>query len=192
MELLQQKVKDEGVVIDGAILKVDAFLNHQIDAHLMKEVGQTFYNYFNKKGVTKILTIEASGIAPAIMAALVFDVPCLFAKKAVPSTLTEAVYATDIHSYTKNKTSHVVISQKFLSADDNVLIIDDFLANGEAALGLYDLVRQAGADCAGVGIVIEKSFQQGAARLKDEGLDVLSLCRIASLENNKVTLVGEE
>ena len=192
MELLQQKVKEDGVVIDGSILKVDAFLNHQIDAHLMKEVGQTFYEYFKEKGVTKILTIEASGIAPAIMAALAFDVPCLFAKKAVPSTLTEAVYTTDIHSYTKNKTSHVVISQKFLSPDDRVLIIDDFLANGEAALGLYDLVKQAGAECAGVGIVIEKSFQQGCSRLHSEGLDVLSLCRIASLENNKVTLVGEE
>jgi len=192
VELLQQKVKEDGVVIDGSILKVDAFLNHQIDAHLMKEVGQTFYEYFKEKGVTKILTIEASGIAPAIMAALAFDVPCLFAKKAVPSTLTEAVYTTDIHSYTKNKTSHVVISQKFLSPDDRVLIIDDFLANGEAALGLYDLVKQAGAECAGVGIVIEKSFQQGCSRLHSEGLDVLSLCRIASLENNKVTLVGEE
>ncbi|TDM10443.1 xanthine phosphoribosyltransferase [Macrococcus lamae] len=192
MELLQQKVKEDGVVIDGSILKVDAFLNHQIDARLMKEVGLEFYNHFKEKEITKVLTIEASGIAPAIMAALAFDVPCLFAKKAVPSTLTEAVHTTDIHSYTKNKTSHVVISQKFLTKSDNVLIIDDFLANGEAALGLYDLVTQAGANCAGVGIVIEKSFQQGAGRLREAGLDVLSLCQIASLQDNKVTLVGEE
>lgn len=191
VELLQQKVKEDGVVIDGSILKVDSFLNHQIDAHLMKEVGQTFYEYFKEKGVTKILTIEASGIAPSIMTALSFNVSCLFAKKATPSTMTEDVYSTDIHSYTKNKTSHVVISQKFLSPEDKVLIIDDFLANGEAALGLYNLVQQAGAECVGVGIVIEKSFQQGADRLKEAGLDVLSLCRIASLENNKVTLVGE-
>lgn len=192
MKELQQKVKEEGVVIAGSVLKVDAFLNHQIDAALMKQVAAHFYDYYKNKGVTKILTIEASGIAPSIMVALAFDVPCLFAKKAIPSTLTEAVYETDIHSYTKNKTSHVVVSQKFLSADDKVLIIDDFLANGEAALGLYDLVKQAGAECVGVGIVIEKSFQQGADRLKNEGLDVLSLCRIASLEGDKVTLVGEE
>ncbi|GGB09744.1 xanthine phosphoribosyltransferase [Macrococcus hajekii] len=192
MKELQRKVKEEGVVIKGSVLKVDAFLNHQIDASLMKKVAEHFYTHFKDKGVTKILTIEASGIAPSIMAALAFDVPCLFAKKAVPSTLTEAVYSTDIHSYTKNKTSHVVISRKFLTADDKVLIIDDFLANGEAALGLYDLVKQAGAECVGVGIVIEKSFQSGAQRLQAEGLDVLSLCRIASLAGDKVTLVGEE
>lgn len=191
MELLQQKVKEDGVVIDGSILKVDSFLNHQIDAKLMYEVGKMLYETYKDKQITKILTIEASGIAPAIMTALLFDVPCLFAKKSQPSTLTEAVYSTDIHSYTKNKTNHVVISKKFLNADDNVLIIDDFLANGEAALGLYDLVIQAGANCKGVGIVIEKSFQKGYQRLVDEGLCVTSLCRIASLENNEVTLVEE-
>lgn len=191
MELLLQKVKEDGVVIDGGILKVDSFLNHQIDAKLMHEIGQTLYETYKDENITKILTIEASGIAPAIMAALHFDVPCLFAKKAQPSTLTEEVYNTDIHSYTKNKTSKVIISKKFLSPEDNVLIIDDFLANGEAALGLYDLVKQAGATCKGVGIVIEKSFQKGHERLVEEGLNVTSLCRIASLENNEVKLVEE-
>lgn len=191
MELLQQKVKEDGVVIDGGILKVDSFLNHQIDAQLMHEIGKTFYESYKDENITKILTIEASGIAPAIMAALHFDVPCLFAKKAQPSTLTEEVYQTDIHSYTKNKTNHVIISKKFLSEKDRVLIIDDFLANGEAALGLYDLVDQAGASCAGVGIVVEKSFQKGYQRLIDKGLRVTSLCRIASLDNSQVTLVGE-
>lgn len=191
MELLQQKVKEDGVVIDGGILKVDSFLNHQIDAKLMHEIGKTFYETYKDENVTKILTIEASGIAPAIMAALHFDVPCLFAKKAQPSTLTEEVYQTDIHSYTKNKTNHVIISKKFLNENDRVLIIDDFLANGEAALGLYNLVDQAGASCAGVGIVVEKSFQKGYQRLIDKGLSVTSLCRIASLEDNQVTLVGE-
>lgn len=191
MELLLQKVKEDGVVIDGGILKVDSFLNHQIDAKLMHEIGQTLYETYKDENITKILTIEASGIAPAIMAALHFDVPCLFAKKAQPSTLTEEVYSTDIHSYTKNKTSKVIISKKFLSPEDNVLIIDDFLANGEAALGLYDLVKQAGATCKGVGIVIEKSFQKGHERLVEEGLNVTSLCRIASLENNEVELVEE-
>lgn len=192
MEVLQKKVKEDGVVINGAILKVDSFLNHQIDPSLMKEVAESFYDYFKDQNITKVLTIEASGIAPSIMTALKFQVACLFAKKAVPSTLTEEVYETAIHSYTKNKTSHVVVSKKFLNETDRVLIIDDFLANGEAALGLYDLVKQAGAECVGVGIVIEKSFQQGAERLQSAGLDVRSLCKIASLKDNKVTFVEEK
>ncbi|WP_414048903.1 xanthine phosphoribosyltransferase [Macrococcus animalis] len=191
MDFLQQKVIEDGVVIDGSILKVDSFLNHQIDAQLMNEIGKNLFETYKDKNITKILTIEASGIAPAIMAALHFNVPCLFAKKAQPSTLTEEIYSTEIHSYTKNKTNHVIISKKFLNKDDRVLIIDDFLANGEAALGLYSLVKQAGASCQGVGIVIEKSFQKGRQRLINEGLNVTSLCRIASLDNNQVTLVGE-
>lgn len=191
MEKLQQRVKEDGVVIDGGILKVDSFLNHQIDPELMYEVGETIYNKYKDEGITKVLTIEASGIAPAIMTALKFKVPCLFAKKSVPSTLTEEVYHTDIHSYTKNKTSHVVVSKRFLNENDRVVIIDDFLANGEAALGLYNLVQQAGATCVGVGIVVEKSFQSGKQRLLDAGLDVTSLCEIAALDNGKVTLVGE-
>lgn len=191
MELLQQKVREDGIVIEGGILKVDSFLNHQIDASLMHEIGKTFYETYKKENVTKILTIEASGIAPAIMASLHFNVPCLFAKKAQPSTLNEEIYTTAIHSYTKNKTNQVIISKKFLNSNDRVLIIDDFLANGEAALGLYDLVKQAGASCCGVGIVIEKSFQKGHERLIEQGLSVTSLCRIASLDNNIVTFVGE-
>ncbi|WP_242439928.1 xanthine phosphoribosyltransferase, partial [Staphylococcus aureus] len=142
MELLGQKVKEDGVVIDEKILKVDGFLNHQIDAKLMNEVGRTFYEQFKDKGITKILTIEASGIAPAIMAALHFDVPCLFAKKAKPSTLTDGYYETSIHSFTKNKTSTVIVSKEFLSEEDTVLIIDDFLANGDASLGLYNVINQ--------------------------------------------------
>ena len=118
MEALEQKVKEDGVVIDEKILKVDGFLNHQIDAKLMYEVGQTFYKQFKDKGITKILTIEASGIAPAIMAALHFDVPCLFAKKAKPSTLKDGFYSTDIHSFTKNKTSEIIISKEYLNEND--------------------------------------------------------------------------
>ena len=178
MEALEQKVKEDGVVIDEKILKVDGFLNHQIDAKLMYEVGQTFYKQFKDKGITKILTIEASGIAPAIMAALHFDVPCLFAKKAKPSTLKDGFYSTDIHSFTKNKTSTV--------------IIDDFLANGDASLGLYDIAQQAKAETVGIGIVVEKSFQDGRQRLEEAGLTVSSLCKVASLTGNKVTLLGED
>ncbi|WP_322771093.1 xanthine phosphoribosyltransferase [Staphylococcus epidermidis] len=191
MESLGQKVKEDGVVIDEKILKVDGFLNHQIDAKLMNDVGKTFYESFKDAGITKILTIEASGIAPAIMASFHFDVPCLFAKKAKPSTLKDGFYSTDIHSFTKNKTSTVIVSEEFLGPDDKVLIIDDFLANGDASLGLNDIVNQANATTVGVGIVVEKSFQNGRQRLEDAGLYVSSLCKVASLKGNKVTLLGE-
>ena len=191
MESLGRKVKEDGVVIDEKILKVDGFLNHQIDAKLMNDVGKTFYESFKDAGITKILTIEASGIAPAIMASFHFDVPCLFAKKAKPSTLKDGFYSTDIHSFTKNKTSTVIVSEEFLGADDKVLIIDDFLANGDASLGLNDIVKQANATTVGVGIVVEISFQNGRQRLEDAGLYVSSLCKVASLKGNKVTLLGE-
>ena len=191
MESLGRKVKEDGVVIDEKILKVDGFLNHQIDAKLMNDVGKTFYESFKDAGITKILTIEASGIAPAIMASFHFDVPCLFAKKAKPSTLKDGFYSTDIHSFTKNKTSTVIVSEEFLGADDKVLIIDDFLANGDASLGLNDIVKQANATTVGVGIVVEKSFQNGRQRLEDAGLYVSSICKVASLKGNKVTLLGE-
>lgn len=191
MESLGRKVKEDGVVIDEKILKVDGFLNHQIDAKLMNDVGKTFYESFKDAGITKILTIEASGIAPAIMASFHFDVPCLFAKKAKPSTLKDGFYSTDIHSFTKNKKSTVIVSEEFLGPDDKVLIIDDFLANGDASLGLNDIVKQANATTVGVGIVVEKSFQNGRQRLEDAGLYVSSLCKVASLKGNKVTLLGE-
>lgn len=191
METLQNRVKEDGVVIGEKILKVDSFLNHQIDAKLMHEVGETIKDYFKEKNITKVLTIEASGIAPAIMTSLHLNVPCLFAKKAKPSTMTADFYQTDIHSFTKNTTSKVVISKQFLNENDRVLIIDDFLANGEASLGLHRLVQAANASTEGVGIVIEKSFQPGRERLESEGLDVLSLCQVASLANNNVKLIGE-
>ena len=192
MESLGRKVKEDGVVIDEKILKVDGFLNHQIDATLMNEVGQTFYDAYKDAGITKILTIEASGIAPAIMAAFHFDVPCLFAKKAKPSTLKDGFYSTEIHSFTKNKTSTVIVSEEFLGEGDKVLIIDDFLANGDASLGLNNIVQQAKATTVGIGIVVEKSFQDGRQRLENEGLNVTSLCKVASLKGNKVTFLGEQ
>jgi len=192
VDLLKQKVAADGVVIDEKILKVDGFLNHQIDARLMHDVGQTFYEQFKNEGITKILTIEASGIAPAIMAAMHFDVPCLFAKKAKPSTLKKAVYQAEIHSFTKNTTSTVVVSDEFLDENDRVLIIDDFLANGDASLGLNEIVKQAQATTVGIGIVIEKSFQPGRERLEEAGLTVSSLCKVASLSGNKVSFVEDE
>ncbi|WP_436966093.1 xanthine phosphoribosyltransferase [Staphylococcus shinii] len=192
MDLLKQKVEADGVVIDEKILKVDGFLNHQIDAKLMHDVGQTFYEQFKDEGITKILTIEASGIAPAIMAAMHFGVPCLFAKKAKPNTLKKDVYQADLHSFTKNTTSTVIVSKEFLDENDRVLIIDDFLANGDASLGLNEIVQQAKGATVGIGIVIEKSFQPGRERLEQAGLTVSSLCKVASLSGNRVTFVGEE
>lgn len=192
MSYLKEKIIKDGVVVDESVLKVDSFLNHQIDPRVLKEVTNEIVEYFKDREITKVMTIEASGIAPAIQVAAHFDVPMLFAKKAAPSTLkNEDLFETEIHSYTKNVTSRVIVSKEYLSADDKVLIIDDFLANGEAAMGLIDLVHQAGGEVAGVGICVEKSFQPGRQKLDDAGVDVFSISRVASLENNKVTFIED-
>ena len=167
-------------------------MNHQIDPVIVQEIAKEFCTYFKKKNVTKVLTVEASGIAPAIMVAAELGVPMLFAKKAVPSTISpREKYVSLVHSYTKNVTNEILVSRKYLDKSDRVLIIDDFLANGEAALGLANLVEQAGAKAVGVGICIEKSFQPGRQKLEEHGLDVYSICRIASLENRTVTFLED-
>ena len=187
MGLLKDRIIQEGIVLDETVLKIDSFLNHQIDPKVMKEIVREFYDHFKNEGVTKVFTIEASGIAPAIMTAIEFDVPMLFAKKTEPSTLkNQAHYETQVHSFTKDKTSRVIVSKEYLQAEDKVLIIDDFLARGQASLGLVDLVRQAGASVSGVGICVEKSFQDGRQNLESEGIDVYSICRINSLKDNQV------
>lgn len=192
MGYLKNKILTDGVVVDSSVLKVDSFLNHQIDPNVLKEITNEIIKYFKDKEITKVMTVEASGIAPAIQVAAYFDVPMLFAKKTEPSTLkNEEQYATEVHSYTKNVTSRIIVSKTYLSKDDKVLIIDDFLANGEAAMGLGDLVNQAGAEVVGIGIAVEKSFQPGRQKLEDAGHDVFSICRVASLENNKVTFIEE-
>ena len=187
MELLREMVITDGKVYDNNVLKVDSFLNHQIDAGLMMKMAESFYEYFKKEKITKILTIEASGIAPAIMVASLFNVPMVFAKKSKPLTLkNNDVYTAEVHSYTKNITNTIVVSEKFISKEDKVLIVDDFLANGQATLGLMEIVAQAGAETVGVGILVEKSFQDGRKQLDKRNVNVCSLCRIASLENNEV------
>ncbi|MCW6660985.1 xanthine phosphoribosyltransferase [Aerococcaceae bacterium NML201209] len=192
MTYLQERIVKDGKVFPNNVLKVDSFMNHQIDPTIMKELAQDFYNRFKDEAITKVLTIEASGIAPAILTATLFNVPMLFAKKTLPSTLAnQECYEVDIHSYTKNVTSRVMISKQYLSSDDVVLIIDDFLANGEAALGLVELVRQAGAQVAGVGICIEKSFQAGRAKLQAADVPVHSVCRIASLAEGQITFLTD-
>ncbi|BBH22225.1 xanthine phosphoribosyltransferase [Paenibacillus baekrokdamisoli] len=191
MELLKQKIRDEGIVLNEQVLKVDTFLNHQIDAELMLAIGQVFSRLFAENGVTKVLTIESSGIAPGVMTAMQMGVPLLFARKRKSLTLQEGLYTEKIYSFTKREESEVSVSKKFLAPDDRILIIDDFLANGEAALGMARIVQQAGAQVSGIGIVIEKSFQPGRQKLLELGYRVESLARVATLANNQVTFVED-
>lgn len=193
MKQLKDKILQEGLVLSDTVLKVDSFLNHQIDPNVLKEITNEIVEYFKDKEITKVMTVEASGIAPAIQVAAHFDVPMLFAKKAEPSTMeNQELYETNVHSYTKNVTSRILVSKKYLTSDDKVLLIDDFLANGEAAAGLNNLVEQAGGEVVGIGIAVEKSFQPGREKLEELGLDIYSICRVASLENNTVRFIEEE
>jgi len=191
MRLLEEKIEKDGKVLSEHVLKVDSFLNHQIDPSLMNELGKEFAKRFANEGITKIVTIESSGIAPAIMAGLYMKIPVVFARKRKSLTLNEDLLTSTVHSFTKKETNQISISNTYLNENDCVLIIDDFLANGQAALGLIDLVQQSGAKLAGIGIVIEKSFQDGAKKLKEMGIRVESLARIASLSNGEVQFIKE-
>ena len=191
MRLLKEKIKNEGIVLNNSILKVDAFLNHQIDPELMMELGREFSKRFADKKVTKILTVESSGIAVALTTALFFHVPVVFARKQKPSTMNENLYSTKVFSFTKNVTNNVSVSKKFLPPGENILILDDFLANGEAAMGLVDLVHQAGSNVVGIGIVIEKSFQPGRNRLIEAGYQVESLARIKAFEKGQIVFADD-
>ncbi|WML44469.1 xanthine phosphoribosyltransferase [Neobacillus sp. PS3-40] len=192
MRLLEEKINTDGIVISENVLKVDSFLNHQIDPKLMNEIGKEFAELFAGEGITKILTIESSGIAPAVMAGLYLDVPVLFARKRKSLTLFEDLITATVHSFTKNETNEISISKKYINEDDRILIIDDFLANGQAASALARMVEEVNAQVVGIGIVIEKSFQDGAQILKDHGYRVESLARIASLTNGEVTFKHEK
>lgn len=186
MKLLEDRINVDGRILGDDILKVDSFLTHQVDFSLMKAIGERLADVYREKGITKVVTIEASGIAPALYAAESLGVPMIFAKKAKNVTMNEELLTTDVFSFTKQVTSTVSISKKFLSSDDSVLIVDDFLANGQAALGLLRLIEQAGAKAVGVGIVIEKSFQTGRQLLIDKGLQLTSLARIGAFENGQI------
>ena len=168
------------------ILKVDSFLTHQVDFSLMKEIGQVFAEAVKDAGITKVVTIEASGIAPAVYVAEALGLPMIFAKKAKNITMTEGILTAEVYSFTKQVTSTVSIAGKFLNSDDKVLIIDDFLANGQAAKGLITIIEQAGAQVEAVGIVIKKSFQNRRQLLETSGYRVLSLARIAGFEKGQV------
>ena len=178
MQLLEDRIRKDGIVKEGGVLKVDSFLNHQLDIGLYNEIGKEFRRLFPDKGINKILTIEASGIGIACITAQYFNCPVVFAKKAQSINIDGEVYSTTIESFTHKRSYNVIVSKRFLSNDDNILIIDDFLANGCALLGLIDIVRSSGATIAGAGIVIEKGFQKGGELVRSKGIHVESLAII--------------
>ena len=188
MKALEEKILKEGQVRPGNVLKVDGFLNHQMDIKFINEIGKEFKRLFADRQINKILTIEASGIGIACITAQYFDVPVVFAKKSQSINLDGSLYTTKVKSYTHNRTYDVIMAKKFLTRDDHVLVIDDFLANGEAASGAAKLVEMGGGSVVGIGILIEKSFQKGRKRLQDAGYQVTSLARIAKLSRGKVEL----
>lgn len=175
MKLLEERIVREGQVRPGNVLKVDCFLNHQLDVALLDDIGAEFHRIFGQDGINKILTIEASGIAIACMTARHFGVPVVFAKKAKSKNIDGDVYTSTVHSFTYGRDYDITLAQKFLGPQDRVLILDDFLANGKAMRGLLDVCRQAGASVAGIGICIEKGFQPGGAELRGEGYKLASL-----------------
>lgn len=182
MRLLEDRIRRDGVIKAGDILKVDSFLNHQIDVAFVSELGREFYRLYGDCGVNKILTIEASGIGIACLTAQFFGCPVVFAKKAKTKNISAEVYSAEAASYTHGGTSTVIVSKEFLSAGDRILIIDDFLANGAALTALASIADQAGATVVGAGIVIEKAYQPGGAMLRARGMRVESLARIKSMD----------
>ena len=192
MKLLEERIRKDGIVKPGNVLKVDSFLNHQMDIELFSEMGKEFKRLYEGCPINKILTIEASGIGIACIAAQYFHVPVVFAKKTQSINLDGDVYSTKIQSFTHRRIYDVIVSKKFLSPEDHVLIIDDFLANGEAATGAIRLLRKAHATVAGLGILIEKSFQPGRDKLKEQGIHVYSLARISKLAENYIEFIPEE
>lgn len=191
MDELKQRILEDGEVLEGNILKVNSFLNHQIDPQLMQKVGDEFKRLFAEQNVTKILTIEASGIAPALMTGLAFNVPVVFARKSKSAIQNDQNYHADVFSYTKKVTNHILVDKKFITPDDRILIIDDFLANGEAVKGLIQICDQAQCSLVGIGIVIEKAFQKDGQTLREQGYPLKSLVRIKSLDNHQVTFMED-
>lgn len=192
MKLLEDRIREDGTVLPGDVLKVDNFLNHQIDPDLMNAIGEEFARLFADAGVTKVLTVESSGIAPALMTGFQLHVPVIFARKHRSLTLTDNLYTATVYSYTKQVNNDISVDKRFISSDDKVLIIDDFLANGQAVQGLMEIAKAANVEIAGVGVVIEKSFQKGHQMVIDAGLHLEALASVASLENNQVTFMSDK
>ena len=181
MELLEQRIRQDGKVKGTSILKVDAFLNHQMDIELFSQMGQEFFRLFGDCGVNKILTIEASGIGMACVTAQYFHCPVVFAKKSMSSNISDHVYSAPVKSFTHGNQYNAIVSKEYLHPEDRILVIDDFLAMGEALRGLFSLVQQSGATLIGAGIAVEKAFQPGGAQLRSEGYRIESLARVAAM-----------
>ena len=192
MKLLEERIKRDGEVLDGNVLKINSFLNHQVDPKLMMEVGKEFKRLFAGEQIDKVLTCEASGIAPGVMTAYQLGVPMVFARKKKPSTLNDAVYWADVFSYTKKVNNKICVEEKFLHEGENILIIDDFVAHGEAVKGMVNIAKQAHCNIVGVGAVVAKTFQGGNDWVKDEGLLFEYLASITSFKDGQVNLEGEE
>ena len=192
MKLLEERIKKDGKALGKTVLKVDSFINHQVDSEFMDALGKDFAEHFKDCGITKVFTIESSGIAPALMTAKYLDVPMIILKKQTSKILNGKVYQTRVTSFTKGTSYELTLSQQFINENDHVLIVDDFLANGEAATGAIRLLRKAHATIAGVGILIEKSFQPGRGKLMEQGIDVYSLARISKLGKDLIEFIPEE
>ena len=192
MKELEEKILKEGHALTENILKVDGFINHQVDPVLMQQIGEEFARRFKDKGITKVVTIESSGIAPALMTAIALQVPMIILKKQPSKVLNDNLLQTVVTSFTKGTSYELTLSHQFIQSDDNVLIIDDFLANGEAASGAIRLLEEAGASVAGVGILIEKSFQPGREKLNAQGVTVYSLARVSKLGKDLIEFIPEE
>ncbi|MBQ8719547.1 MAG: xanthine phosphoribosyltransferase [Clostridia bacterium] len=189
MNFLEERILKDGIVKDGNVLKVDSFLNHQMDPVLIDEIGKEFYRRFSDKEITKVLTIEASGIAIAYAVARCFGVPMVFAKKAKSINIDGDMYTAEVESFTHKNKNQVIVSKKFLSEGDKVLIVDDFLANGCALQGLISITESAGATVAGIGIAIEKGFQFGGRRIRNLGYQLESLAIVESMDAESKTVV---
>ena len=189
MNFLEKRIVEEGIVKEGNVLKVDSFLNHQMDVALIDEIGKEFHRRFKDKRITKVLTIESSGIAIAYAAARCFGVPMVFAKKAKSINIDGDMYTAEVESFTHKNKNQVIVSKKFLSADDEVLIVDDFLANGCALQGLISITESAGATVAGIGIAIEKGFQYGGRSIRNLGYQLESLAIVESMDSETKTVV---
>ena len=191
MQLLRDRIRKEGKILPGHIVKVDGFLNHRIDIELMDEIAKEFKRRFGDQGITMILTAEASGIALATVCAKEFGVPMVFAKKAKSDNIEGGLYCSDIFSYTYKKKVTLLVSKDWITANDRVLIIDDFMANGEAMRGLCDIVRESGAELVGIGIAVEKGFQHGGDRIRESGINIQSLAIIDEADENGFVFRGE-
>ncbi len=190
MRLLEEKILKDGKILDGDILKVDSFLNHQMDANFLNKLGKEIYEHYKNCGINKILTVEASGIGLACQTAQFFNCNVLVGKKHKSLNISNEVYFSKVYSFTHKTENIIMVSKEYLSCSDNVLIVDDFLANGNACLGLIDICKQAGAKVLGISCAVEKTYQGGYDKLNALGIDVYSLARIKKMENGKIEFVN--